>query len=138
MEEADALCSRLAIVDHGRIVACDTPEALKASLGGDAVSLEVEAPRAEDDGELRDRLEALPFVSAITGSDGTLELAAESPERHVPDLVDTARAAGARITSLRFRKPTLEDVFLHFTGRTIRDAERSADARSIGRAQRRR
>jgi len=137
MEEADALCTRLAIVDHGRMVACDTPDALKAALGGDAVSLEVETPEGESTKGLRHRLEELPFVTAITGEEGTLDLAVDGPERHVPDLVDAVRGAGASIRSLRFRKPTLEDVFLHFTGRSMRDADQPSDAGAIGRAQRR-
>ena len=132
MEEADVLCSRLAIVDNGRIVACDTPEALKASLGGDAVALQVEG----DSERIRAGLAALPFVIKALGSDGTLSLTMERASERVADLVDGVRAGGGRLTSLQLRPPTLEDVFLHYTGREMRDAE-EGDSFAIARAQRR-
>ena len=134
MDEADALCGRIAIVDKGQVIACDTPDALKASLGGDAVRLEVED---EHGGETtRAALEALPFVAKVAASDGHLDLALVDAERHVPDLVDAVRDAGGAIRSLQFRRPTLEDVFLHFTGRQMRD-DAGGDAWAVSRAQRR-
>ena len=132
MEEADTLCGRVAIVDHGKIVACDTAAALKQSLGGDAVSLVL----GDEDGAARLALEALPFVSKVSGIGETLELTIDRAEEHVPQLVDTVRGAGASMRSLRLRQPTLEDVFLHYTGRQMRDDEGDAGA-AISRAQRR-
>ena len=130
MDEADALCGRVAIVDHGKIVACDTPEALKASLGGDAVTLEVDGgPGVEV------ALSGLPFVSKVTGTHGTLELTLDRAERRVPELVDAVRGSGGQLRSMNLRRPTLEDVFLHYTGRQMRDA--NEDAGAISRAQRR-
>jgi len=76
MDEADALCGRIAIVDKGQVIACDTPDALKASLGGDAVRLEVED---EHGGETtRAALEALPFVAKVAASDGHLDSRTEA------------------------------------------------------------
>ncbi len=135
MDEADALCGRIAIVDKGRIVACDTPDALKASLGGDAVRLEVDDERGGE--AAHEALQALPFVSRVAVRDGHLDLALAEAERHVPDLVDAVRGAGGAIRSLQFRRPTLEDVFLHFTGRQMRD-DAGGDAWAVSRAQRRR
>jgi len=134
MDEADALCSRIAIIDKGKIIACDTPAVLKAALGGDAVQLEV----AHEHGSatVRAALGALPFIANVGGSDGHIDLALSDAERHVPDLVDAVRAAGGTIRSLRFRRPTLEDVFLHFTGRQMRD-EAGGDSWAVSRAQRR-
>ena len=130
MDEADTLCGRVAIVDHGKIVACDTPEVLKASLGGDAVTLEVDGgPGVEA------ALGGLPFVSKVTGTDGTLELTLDRAESRVPELVDAVRGAGGQLRSMNLRRPTLEDVFLHYTGRQMRDSRE--DAGAISRAQRR-
>ncbi len=131
MDEADTLCGRVAIVDHGKIVACDTPQALKASLGGDAVTLEVEGGA-----EIRTALAGLPFVSKVAPREGALELTLDRAESRVPELVDAVRGSGGQLRSLNLRKPTLEDVFLHYTGRQMRDAHE--DAGAISRAQRRR
>ena len=132
MEEADVLCSRVAIVDHGKIVACDTPERLKASVGGDAVHLQVSGG-----GEaVAAALGALPFVTKVAPIGDTLALTLDHAEQRVTDLVDTIRGAGGQLTSLQFRQPTLEDVFLHYTGREMRDHGEGAGA--IMHAQRRR
>jgi ABC-2 type transport system ATP-binding protein len=133
MEEADVLCERVAIVDHGRIVACDSPDALKASLGGDAVHLGV----AGDDDAIQAALLALPFVSVVTGGGGSLSLTLDRADERVSGLVDAVRGAGGQLTSLNLRRPTLEDVFLHYTGRGMRDGD-EGDAFAISRAQRRR
>ncbi len=130
MDEADTLCGRVAIVDHGKIVACDTPAALRASLGGDAVTLAVDG----GDG-VAVALEQLAFVSQVVPRDGLLELTLTEAENHVPELVDAVRARGGQLRSLNLRRPTLEDVFLHYTGREMRDAHE--DAGAISRAQRR-
>ncbi len=132
MEEADVLCSRVAIVDHGKIVACDTPDRLKASVGGDAVYLRV----SQDEAAVAAALRALPFVSKVTEGSDSLALTLDSAEQRVPDLVDAVRGAGAQLKSLQLRPPTLEDVFLHYTGREMRDNSEGAGA--ITHAQRRR
>ncbi len=133
MEEADALCERVAIVDEGSIVACDTPRALKDSLGGDAVSLRLGGAGVAAAG---DALRALPFVTKVAGAGEELDLTLDRADERVPELVDAARSAGARVLSLRLRLPTLEDVFLHFTGRRMRDEARG-DGQALMRAQRR-
>jgi ABC-2 type transport system ATP-binding protein len=86
------------------------------------VSLEVDRPEPA-----RHALEALPFVASVKTRDGALDLAILEPERHVAEIVDAVRAASARVISLRFRKPTLEDVFLQLTGHAIRDPEEQGD-----------
>jgi len=133
MEEADALCSRVAIVDHGRIVACDSPTSLKASLGGDAVRVELDGPP----GPMVAALQGLPFVSDVKESGDALVLTLDRADERVPELVDAVRGAGGRLRSLNLRPPTLEDVFLHYTGRQMRD-EREGGSFAIARAQRRR
>jgi len=133
MEEADALCSRVAIVDHGRIVACDSPAALKASLGGDTVTVELDGPR----GPLTAALRGLPFVTDVKEHGEALALTLERADERVPDLVDAVRGAGGKLRSLNLRPPTLEDVFLHYTGRQMRD-DGEGGSFAIARAQRRR
>ena len=121
MEEADYLCERVAIVDHGKIVAMDTPNKLKNTLGGDVVSLEI-GPKSE---ELMKKLRAIKWIKKMKKHDGKISLTMENGERRIPELVKMAEKDGIDILSVNFRKPSLEDVFIHFTGRSIRDQSAS-------------
>jgi ABC-2 type transport system ATP-binding protein len=126
MEEADFLCGRIAIMDRGKFVAMDTPAQLKDILGGDVVSMEIEG-KADS---LIDRINSLDWVKNMTRHNETLSLTMEKGERRIPQLINVARENGVNITCVHLRKPSLEDVFLHFTGRTIREEEASKTERS--------
>ncbi len=121
MEEADYLCGRIAIIDHGKIVALDTPKKLKDVLGGDVVCLEVEG----DTAKYMQYAKALKWVRNAKIHDGELCLTMEHGEKRIPELVCAAPKHGISIRSVSLRKPSLEDVFLHFTGKTIREHEAS-------------
>jgi len=123
MEEADILCDRIAIMDHGKFVALDTPARLKDILGGDVVNMEIEGSAAALESELR----TLSWIKTLGLHDGVLTMTMEKGERRIPELITLAQARGATVACVHLRKPSLEDVFLHFTGSTIR--EREADAR---------
>ena len=113
MEEADSLCDRIAIIDHGKIVALGTPAELKRGLGGDTVVLT--APQAD-----KERLRALPFVKKLEERAGQLVLTVESAATNLSKIVT---AAGDDVRSIDVRTPRLEDVFLAMTGKEFRDAE---------------
>lgn len=115
MEEADRLCDRVAIIDHGTIIALDTAENLKASIGGDVVTIASSNPDAVIN------LLAAPWVSRIEEHDGLVTVRLQDADRHIPGIVTAIHQNSIDITSLSVRKPTLEDVFLHYTGRTIRE-----------------
>ena len=126
MEEADYLCERVAIMDFGRIVASDTPQNLKNVLGGDVISIEV-APT----GKGFEIFKKFPWVKKITQHDGIINLSVEEGEKKIPLLMKIdQQEAGLEIKSVNLRKPTLEDVFLHFTGKTIREKEISQNERN--------
>ena len=127
MEEADYLCDRIAIMDRGQFVAMGTPDRLKDILGGDVVSLEIEG----EAGALIDRISSLDWVKNMTRHDETLSLTMEKGERRIPELINVARENGVNVTCVHLRKPSLEDVFLHFTGRTIREEEASQSERNL-------
>ncbi len=120
MEEADAVCRVIAIMDHGRLIAQGAPAALKAALGGDIIRLEL-----EEQGEAREtlcgRLRETGWVGSLKCHDGFVDLAVSQAERRLPAVFEIAAAAGARVLSVTVKKPTLEDVFIHHTGRAIRD-----------------
>ncbi len=119
MDEADYLCDRIAIVDHGKIIAMDTPKKLKDILGGDVVCLVSQ----KNQKELVSELKKLKYIKSIKAHDGEVCLTLKSGEKKIPELVDMAEKKKIKIDSVNLSKPSLEDVFLHFTGRKIRDEE---------------
>jgi len=119
MDEADSLCDRVGIIDKGRIVALDTPENLKNMLGGDAISLEVckECTKFVKD------LEKEKWVKTVKKHDGTVTLTTDLGEKKIPEIFKIAQKTNTDIESIRLNKPSLENVYLHFTGKTIREQE---------------
>jgi ABC-2 type transport system ATP-binding protein len=117
MEEAEALCDRVAIMDYGRVLACDTPRRLIAQLGPAATI------RATLDGHALDvnALRSLPGVTSARLVDGELELRTEDPETALHALLEHARRLGSQVERLTVTSATLEDVFLHYTGRRLRE-----------------
>ncbi|MCZ7391714.1 MAG: ATP-binding cassette domain-containing protein [Candidatus Methanoperedens sp.] len=123
MEEADHLCHRIAIIDNGEIVALDTPEALKSMLGGDVITLEIENP--DNLARLCDLYKKNGCANIISQKKNEVFITVKEGERQIPHILALASNAGISILSVSLRKPTLDDVFLHHTGRAIRDKEAS-------------
>jgi ABC-2 type transport system ATP-binding protein len=120
MEEADELCDRLAIMDHGKILALDTPAALKKSVGADTIAT-VKAAGGEL-GTLAERLSsAIGEVSNTRVIEGGVELHVKEAERLVPRLVNAAEEAGFVVADLSVAEPSLETVFIKLTGKELRD-----------------
>ncbi|HJH25974.1 MAG TPA: ABC transporter ATP-binding protein [Methanophagales archaeon] len=120
MEEADYLCDRVAIIDHGKIIALDKPNNLKNAIGEDIISIQV-----SDGGKFSDILTKIEFIKRIKLHDDFLFLSVENGEIMIPRILRLAHEEGVLVHSVSLRKPTLEDVFLTFTGRTIREQEAS-------------
>ncbi len=120
IEEADYLCNRVAIVDHGKMVVLDTPKALKDRLGGDVISVEV-----KEADSLKARLAGQRWIKHVSKREGFLELTVKEGEKRIPAIVTLATKNGIGIGSVSLHKPSLEDVFIHFTGKTIREEEGS-------------
>jgi ABC-2 type transport system ATP-binding protein len=119
MDEADKLCERIAIVDHGRLAALDTPTRLKDSVPGTDV-VEAEFDGAPDD--WLEQLRGLAHVADATERDGVTHLASHSGPSTVGALMELARARGVTVKKVTVQSTTLDDVFLHYTGRQLRDA----------------
>jgi ABC-2 type transport system ATP-binding protein len=122
MEEADYLCDRVAIIDHGKIVVMDTPEKLKHSLGGDVV-----CAQSQESEKLVKLLEKTKWVMSVKKLEGSVCITMEHGEKRIPELIVSAEKAGIKISSVNLHEPSLEDVFIHYTGKTIRDEEGSGN-----------
>jgi ABC-2 type transport system ATP-binding protein len=117
MEEADMLSDRISIIDHGRIVVSGTPDELKNTLGEDVVYLET-----DDDERAREVLLGVEDVRSVTRSPRGLSVTISADGSHcLPRIIDRVRGAGIGIVSVNLKKPTMDDVFVHYTGRELRD-----------------
>lgn len=115
MEEAEYLCNRVGIIDRGKIVVLDSPRKLVDLIGSDLVTLELNTPNAVS------IFETLDFVTDVQAHNGFVTLKMERADLRIPTIMEHARKSGLEIISVNMRKPSLEDVFLHFTGRRIRE-----------------
>jgi ABC-2 type transport system ATP-binding protein len=121
MDEADRLCDRIAIIDHGKLVALNTPMALKASVPGTNV---VEAQFAHESTEWPARLKQLSGVTSVESqSSGMYRLLTSNGSLTTTQLVELATQTGDSIKSLSVQNTTLDDVFVHYTGRQLRDEQ---------------
>jgi ABC-2 type transport system ATP-binding protein len=117
LDEADALADRLAIIDHGTIVASGTADELKRQVAGDVVTLGVDGSRERVMGLISD----LPFVREATPEDGLVRLYVDRGEVAVPHLLRVLDGEGLTAQSISLHRPSLDDVFLRQTGRSLRD-----------------
>ena len=119
MEEADALCQRLAIIDHGRVIALGTPRELKASVpGGFLLRLRF----GQHSPEFLERLQNLSGVREVRAADGSgADLYADRGGSLIPEVASLASAAGVELHDVHISEPSLENLFLHHTGRSLRE-----------------
>ena len=122
LEEADELCDRIAIIDHGRIVVTGSPTELKDSLGGDIITLAIQKP--EDITGLVSKVE---HVKDVKKENGSYIIKSSNGELTAPLIIETLRNKGYVVTRLSLAKPTLNEVYLQYTGRSMRDAEESRE-----------
>ncbi len=121
MDEADRLCDRVAIVDHGKLVALDSPIALKASVPGTNV-IEAQFLNAPDDWE--DELKKLEDVTSVQSEAAhTYRILSSNGSKTTTDLVELAVRSAVQVKSLSVQNTTLDDVFVHYTGRQLRDEQ---------------
>jgi ABC-2 type transport system ATP-binding protein len=118
LEEADALCDRVAIIDHGKIIVVGTPEELKDSLGGDIITVGI-----KKDEDITGLVEKIKHVKEVKKENGTYRIKSENGEVTAPLIIEALRKAGHVVTWLSLTKPTLNEVYLQYTGRSMRDAE---------------
>jgi ABC-2 type transport system ATP-binding protein len=123
LEEADALCDRIAIIDYGRIVVAGSPEELKHSLGGDIITLSI-----KENSDVSEIIRGVKNVKEVVKMEnGSYRIKAESGEVTTPLIIEALRSRGYTVTRLSLAEPTLNDVYLEYTGRAMRDTEGSKE-----------
>jgi ABC-2 type transport system ATP-binding protein len=128
MDEADVLCRRIGIIDQGKILIVDTPENLKGVVGKDIVTMRLSALV-----QMQKLTAGLDWVSGVRVHDGQLDLEVSKGAERIPQLIQLAQGENLQVDSVSLHRPTLEDVFLHFTGRSIREEEASGRERMSSR-----
>ncbi|HXZ90181.1 MAG TPA: ATP-binding cassette domain-containing protein, partial [Candidatus Dormibacteraeota bacterium] len=119
LEEADALCGRIAIIDHGHIVRIGTPAELKASIGGDVIVIDV----VEEMPDISPAVAQIKLVKDVKKNDGVYRIKAERGEEATPEIIDLIRSRGLHVTKIELTKPTLDEAYLEYTGRSMREDE---------------
>jgi ABC-2 type transport system ATP-binding protein len=122
LEEADALCDRVAIIDHGKIVVIGTPTELKDSLGGDIITLAI-----QKDIDITDLISKIEHVKEVKKESGSYIIKSANGEVTAPLIIEALRKNGHVVTKLSLTKPTLDEVYLQYTGKSMRDAQESQE-----------
>ncbi|MFH0847696.1 MAG: ATP-binding cassette domain-containing protein [Chloroflexota bacterium] len=117
MSEADALCDRLGIMDRGKLVTIGAPDELKSTVGGDVLTLTAKNP------DLTSKLEALGYRAVGEAKDGHVNLFVSEGEKLIPQLLADLRTSGVEVEAVSLKKPTLDDVFLKYTGIRMEEGE---------------
>lgn len=119
LEEADGVCDRIAIIDHGRLIKIGSPAELKDSLGGDVIELGIR----ETTEDLSPMIMGIKGVKEVKKTDHDYRMKAEMGEETAPEIIDAIRSKGYHVNKISVTKPTLDEVYLEFTGKTIREEE---------------
>ncbi len=120
MEEADKLCDRVGIIDYGKIQVIDTPEIMKNAMGSDMISFSLINGIAKQD-ELINRIKQIEFVNQVTRKQGEIIIKSSQCSEVIPKIFQATSEMNVEIDSLSLNKPTLDDVFISYTGHNLRD-----------------
>jgi len=119
LEEADSLCDRIAIIDHGHIIRIGTPEELKESIGGDVIAVTLR----ESEPDISSDIASVKLVKNVQKTDNNYRIKVDLGEEASPQIMDVIRSKGLHVTKISLTKPTLDEAYLEFTGRTLREEE---------------
>ncbi|MGD6807476.1 MAG: ATP-binding cassette domain-containing protein [Candidatus Bathyarchaeia archaeon] len=123
LEEADTLCDRIAIIDHGKIIVVGTPTELKDSLGGDIITLSIQ----KDQEDITELIRKVEHVKEVKKENGGYIIKSANGELTAPLIIEAIRKNGHVVTKLSLAKPSLNEVYMQYTGRSMRDAEESRE-----------
>ncbi|MGQ9538642.1 MAG: ATP-binding cassette domain-containing protein [Candidatus Bathycorpusculaceae bacterium] len=123
LEEADTLCDRIAIIDRGKIVVTGSPSELKDSLGGDIITITI-----KENADVTELIRTVGSVKEVKKENGAYRIKAERGEITAPVIIEALRKRGHMVTRLSLTEPTLNEVYLEYTGRAMRDVEESRES----------
>jgi ABC-2 type transport system ATP-binding protein len=123
LEEADTLCDRIAIIDHGKIVVTGSPSELKDSIGGDIITIAI-----KENADVTNIIKSVENVKEVRNENNIYRIKAKLGEVTTPLIIEALRKNGYTVTRLSLTEPTLDEVYLEYTGRAIRDTEESKEA----------
>lgn len=127
MDEADALCDRLAIIDRGVIKVIDTPTNLKSRVGGDIVNARFSEAAQDKIAEALQAISGLPAVYSVKPHGGECIIVVKNGEEAIPEIFQVTQPLDVKIDRVTLKRPTLDDVYLHFTGRELRNESGSKE-----------
>jgi ABC-2 type transport system ATP-binding protein len=134
LEEADSTCDRISIIDHGKILKTGSPSDLKASLGGDIIQISVK----EGEQDISPLIAQIGHVKEVKKQDSTYRVKAELGEEVAPAIIDLVRTRGFHVTKISLTKPTMDEVYLEYTGRSLREEQASSEEMAARRGAMRR
>ena len=120
MEEADNLCDRIGIIDYGKIQAIDTPQAMKNALGNEVITFTI-STNGEKRSNLISKIKEIEYVKDITSNENEVTVFSSKGTQVIPIIFQLSSSFGVEITSISLTQPTLDDVFISYTGRELRD-----------------
>jgi len=120
MEEADNLCDRIGIIDHGKIQVIDTPKSMKSAIGNEIISFNLVDGKANQD-TLIDQIGRIEFVKEVKNKDGLITVFSTKSNEVIPKIFQESANLDMKIRSLTLKQPTLDDVFISYTGHDLRD-----------------
>jgi ABC-2 type transport system ATP-binding protein len=123
LEEADALCDRIAIIDHGKIIVTGSPSELKDSLGGDIITIAI-----KENVDVTDIIRSVENVKEVKNENGAYLIKTEAGEVTTPLIIEALRKKGYTVAKLSLTEPTLNEVYLEYTGKAMRNTEESKEA----------
>jgi ABC-2 type transport system ATP-binding protein len=122
MEEAESLCERVAIIDAGKIIVMDSPDKLKARLPGNDIIFISLADNSKA-GEIQSEIEKIPFVHKVQIQEDILRVYVDNGAQNLSPLIGKVKESGGTVSSVSIHQQSLEDVFIHYTGKSIREEE---------------
>jgi len=120
MEEADNLCDRIGIIDHGKIQVIDTPKSMKSAIGNEIISFNLVDGKANQDTFI-DQIGRIEFVKEVKNKDGLITVFSTKSNEEIPKIFQESANLDMKIRSLTLKQPTLDDVFISYTGHDLRD-----------------
>jgi len=120
MEEADNLCDRIGIIDHGKIQVIDTPKSMKSTIGNEIISFNLVDGKANQDAII-DQIAKIEFVKEVKNKEGLITVFSTKSNEVIPKIFQESANLDMKISSLTLKQPTLDDVFISYTGHDLRD-----------------